>query len=102
MSGFDPDRLRLQSELTTGNNKSNRGIFHLRVFLKHSFRFAEHRESAAYGVENKVTVRRITNPIELSSVFGEVAERYYKIIFGMFHTKLPVLWSQFAVDVSYF
>ena len=40
--GFDRDRGRRQRELT--NNKTQKGKFHLRIYLKDNFGFAEHQK----------------------------------------------------------
>ena len=44
--GFDLDRGRRQQELT--NNKTQKGKYHIRVFLKVVSGFAEHQENATY------------------------------------------------------
>ena len=46
--GFERDRGRRQRELT--NTKNIKGKYHIRVFLRDIFGFAEHHEKAAYGL----------------------------------------------------
>ena len=45
--GFDRDRTRRQRELS--NNKSQKRKFHVRIYLKDVFGFAEYQEKATYG-----------------------------------------------------
>ena len=53
---FDRDRNRRQRELT--NNKSQKGKFHVRIYLKDVFGFAEYQEKATYGLGYKLTLTR--------------------------------------------
>ena len=46
--GLDRSRDRGKQELT--NNKNSKGKYHLRIYLKNIFRFAEHQEVASYGM----------------------------------------------------
>ena len=46
--GFDRRRDRRKRELT--NNKNDKGKYHLRVYLRDIFGFAEHQETATYGL----------------------------------------------------
>ena len=46
--GFDRSRDRRKPELT--NNKTIKGRYHARVFLKKIFGFAEHQEKASFGL----------------------------------------------------
>ena len=57
--GFDRDRERRQRELT--NTKNIKGNYHIRVFLRGIFGFAEHQEKAAYGLGYKLTLTRNTD-----------------------------------------
>ena len=57
--GFDRDRNRRQRELT--NNKSQKGKFHVRIYLKEVFGFAECQEKATYGLGYKLTLTRNTD-----------------------------------------
>ena len=53
---FDGDRNRRQRELT--NNKSQKGKYHVRIYLKDVFGFAEYQEKATYGLGYKLTMTR--------------------------------------------
>ena len=57
--GFDQNRNRRQRELT--NNKSQKGKFHVRIYLKDVFGFAEYQEKATYGLSYKLTLTRISD-----------------------------------------
>ena len=46
--GFDRDRGRRQRELT--KNKFRKGKYHVRIYLKDVFGFAEYQEKATYGL----------------------------------------------------
>ena len=54
--GFDRDRDKRKRELT--NNKNIKGKYHLRIFLKDIFGFAEHQEKGTYGLGYKLTLTR--------------------------------------------
>ena len=54
--GFDRDRNRRQRELT--NNKSQKGKYHVRIYLKDVFGFAEYEEKGTYGLGYKLTLTR--------------------------------------------
>ena len=56
--GFDRDRNRRQRELT--NNKTQKGKYHVRLYLKDVFGFAEYQEKATYGPGYKLTLTRNT------------------------------------------
>ena len=57
--GFDRDRGRRKRELT--NNKNIKGKYHIRIYLKDIFGFAEHQEKGTYGLGYKLTLTRNTN-----------------------------------------
>ena len=57
--GFDRNRDRRQRELT--NNKKNKGKYHIRIYLKDIFGFAEHQEKGTYGLGYKLTLTRNTD-----------------------------------------
>ena len=57
--GFDRDRGRRQRELT--NNKTQKGKYHVRIYLKDVFGFAEYQEKATYGLGYKLTLTRNTD-----------------------------------------
>ena len=57
--GFDRDRNRKQRELT--NNKTQKGKYHVRIYLKDVFGFAEYQEKATYGHGYKITLTRNTD-----------------------------------------
>ena len=52
--GFDRSRDRRKREFT--NNKNVKGIYHLRICLRDIFGFAEHQETATYGLGHKLTL----------------------------------------------
>ena len=54
--GFDRDRNRRQRELT--NNKTQKGKFHVRIYLKDVFGFAEYQKKGTYGLGYKLTLTR--------------------------------------------
>ena len=54
--GFDRDRGRRQRELT--NNKTQKGKYHVRIYLKDVFGFAEYKEKATYGLGYKLSLTR--------------------------------------------
>ena len=54
--GFDRDRNRRQRELS--NNKSQKGKYHVRIYLKDVFGCAEYQEKATYGLGYKLTLTR--------------------------------------------
>ena len=54
--GFDRDRNRRKRELT--NNKNIKDKYHMRIYLKDIFGFAEHQEKATYGLGYKPTLTR--------------------------------------------
>ena len=54
--GFDRDRNRRQRELT--NNKTQKGKYHVRIYLKDVFGFAEYQDKGTYGLCYKLTLTR--------------------------------------------
>ena len=54
--GFDRDRGRRRNELT--NNKNIKGKYHIRIYLKDVFGFAEYQEKGTYGLGYKLTMTR--------------------------------------------
>ena len=54
--GFDRDRNRRKRELT--NNKNIKDKYHIRIYLKDILGFAEHQETATYGLGYKLTLTR--------------------------------------------
>ena len=54
--GFDRNRGRRQRALT--NNKTQKGKYHVRIYLKDAFGFAEYQEKATYGLGYKLTITR--------------------------------------------
>ena len=57
--GFDRNRRRRKNELT--NNKNIKGKYHIRIYLKNIFGFAEHQEKGTYGLGYKITLTRNTD-----------------------------------------
>ena len=62
--GFDRDRNRRQRELT--NNKTQKGKYHIRIYLKDVFGFAEYQDKGTYGLGYKLTLTRNTNSAVLN------------------------------------
>ena len=54
--GFERSRDRRKRELT--NNKNIKGEYHLRIYLRYIFGFAEHQGTATYGLGYKLTLTR--------------------------------------------
>ena len=57
--GFDRDRNGRQRELT--NKKTQKGKYHVRIYLKDVFGFAEYHEKATYGLSYKLTMTRYSD-----------------------------------------
>ena len=57
--GFDRNREKRKRELT--NNKNIKGKYHIRIYLKDIFGFAEHQEKGTYGLGYKLTLTRNTD-----------------------------------------
>ena len=57
--GFDRDRGRRQRELT--NNKTQKGKYHVGIYLKDVFGFAEYQEKGTYGLGYKLSLTRNTD-----------------------------------------
>ena len=57
--GFDRDRWRRQQKLT--KNKNQKGKYHIRVYLKDFFGFAEHQKKAIFGLGYKLTLTRTSD-----------------------------------------
>ena len=57
--GFDLSRDRRQRDLT--NNKTQKGKYHVRIYLKVIFDFSEHQEKATYGIGYTLTLTRNTD-----------------------------------------
>ena len=72
--GFDRDRGRRRDELT--DNKNVKGKFHVRIYLKGVFGFAEHQEKTTYGLGDKLTLTRNNDSAVLNkdnaTVLGKV------------------------------
>ena len=57
--GFDRSRDKRKRELL--NNKTQKGKFHLRIYLKDVFAFAEFQEVGTFGLSNRLTLTRNTD-----------------------------------------
>ena len=57
--GFDRNRGRRKNELS--NIKTIKGKYHIRIYLKDIFGFAEHQEKGTYGLGYKLTLTRNTD-----------------------------------------
>ena len=64
--GFDRDRGRRQRELT--NNKTQKMKYHVRIYLKDVFGFAEYQEKGTYGLGYKLTMTRNSDNAVLNKV----------------------------------
>ena len=62
--GFDRDRARRRNELT--NNKNIKGKYHIRIYLKDVFGYAEYQEKATYGLGYKLTLTRNSDSVVLN------------------------------------
>ena len=52
--GFDRDRNRRQRELS--KNKTQKGKYHVRIYLKDVFGFADYQEKGTYGLGYKLSL----------------------------------------------
>ena len=57
--GFDRNRGRRKNELT--NNKTIKGKYHIRIYLKDIFGYAESQEKGTYGLAYNLTLTRNTD-----------------------------------------
>ena len=57
--GFDRNRERRKNELS--KNKSIKSKYHIGIYLKDNFGFAEHQEKGTYGFGYKLTLTRNTD-----------------------------------------
>ena len=57
--GFHRNRDKRKRELL--NNKTQKGKFHLRIYLKDVFGFAEYQETGTFGLSYRLTLTRITD-----------------------------------------
>ena len=64
--GFDRNRGRRKNEIS--NNKSIKGKYHIRIYLKDIFGFAGHQEKGTYGLGYKLTLTRNTDNTVLKKV----------------------------------
>ena len=62
--GFDRDRVRRQRELT--NNKNIKRKYHVKIFLKVIFGFAEHQATTTFRLGYKITMTRNTDKAVLN------------------------------------
>ena len=62
--GFDRSRDRRKRELA--NTKTIKGRYHVRIYLKDIFGFAEHQEKANFGLGYRLTLTRKTDSAVLS------------------------------------
>ena len=79
---FGRDRNRRQRELI--NNKTQKGKYHVRIYLKDVFGFAEYQEKGTYGLGYKLSLTRNTdnavlnkaNAINIGKIKINAIERY--------------------------
>ena len=62
--GFDRNRDRRQRELT--NNKTHKGKFHLKIYFRNLFRFAENQEKGTFGLCYELTLTGNTDNANLN------------------------------------
>ena len=62
--GFDRDRNRRRNELT--NNKNIKGKYHVRIYLKDIFGYAEDQQKATYGLGYSLTLTRNNDNVVLN------------------------------------
>ena len=82
--GFDRSKDRRKRELT--KNKTQNGRFHLRIYLKDVFGFAEHQEMGTFGLGYKITLTKNTNNAVLNK---DIATNNAKIKFNGLEWYLP-------------
>ena len=76
--GFDRDRGRRQRELST--HKSQKGKYHVRIYLKDVFGFAEYQEKGTYGLGYKLTLTRNTDNAVLNKANATINGRIKIIV----------------------
>ena len=74
--GFDSSRNRRRDELA--QNKNIKGKYHVKIMLKHVFRFAECQEKATYGLGYKLTLTRNKDDAVIDKA-GAIAEARIRI-----------------------
>ena len=62
--GFDRSRDKRKRELL--DNKTQKGKFHLRIYLKDVFGFAEYQETGTFGLSYRLTLTRNTDDVVLN------------------------------------
>ena len=62
--GFDRDRTRRRNELT--NNKNIKGKYHVRIYLKDIFGYAEYQQKGIFGLGYKLTLTRNNDNVVLN------------------------------------
>ena len=62
--GFDRDRTTRRNELT--NNKNIKGKYHVRIYLKDIFGYAQYQQKATYGLGCKLTLTRNNDNVLLN------------------------------------
>ena len=89
--GFDRDRGRRQRELT--NNKTQKGKYHVRIYLKDVFGFAEYQEKGTYGLGCKLTLTRNTDNAVLNKANAINLGKIKNECFRMVRTPLYPLYT---------
>ena len=69
-NGFDRDRGRRKRELS--NNKSIKGKYHIRIYLKDIFGFAGYQEKGIYGLGYNLTLTRKTDNAVLNNAAATI------------------------------
>ena len=82
--GFDRNRGRRKNELS--NNKSIKGKYHIRIYLKDIFGYADHQEKGTYGLGYKLTLTRNTDNAVLNKA---VATNNAKVKINSFDCYVP-------------
>ena len=71
--GFDRNRNRRKNELT--DKKTIKGKYHIRIYLKDIFGYAENQEKGTYGLRYKLTLTRNTDNAVLNKANAVVNGR---------------------------
>ena len=82
--GFDRSRDRKKPELI--NNKTQKGKYHLRIYLKDVFGFAEHQQVGTFGLGYKLTLTRNTDNAVLNK---DNATNNAKIVINIIEWYVP-------------
>ena len=85
--GFDRNRDRRKRELT--NNKNIKGKYHLRIYFRDIYGFADHQEKSTSGLGYKLTLTRNTDNAVLNKANATNKKLFLQN--AMYHIILRVL-----------